>query len=109
MTLAEGKIPSLKTHQPFSLSSHSRITQLLPPPRSSARDSRLTWFNKNSMPTSSLVYISILHLPKSSPASILAAAWPPMDLLGHQWDLERNLKGHKPREFFSSLSGPLQM
>lgn len=97
-----------RPRQPFLLSSHSRISQLLPPPRSSARDSRLTWSSKNliSMPTSSLVYIPILHLPKSPPASILAAAWPPMDLLGHHWDLGRTLKGHRAQRVLLPLVRP---
>lgn len=58
------------------------------------------------MTTSSLVYIPILHLPKSPPASVLAAVWPPMDLLGHQWDLRRTLKGHRAQSVLLPLVRP---
>lgn len=114
MALAEGRVPSLATHRGSDslsyLAFNSRITQLLPPPRPLARDSRLAWSNKSSllisMPTSSLLYILILHLPKSPPASVPAAVWPPVGLLGHQWDLWRTLKGHRVRVLILPLVRP---
>lgn len=92
MALAEGRVPSLATHRGSDslsyLAFNSRITQLLPPPRPLARDSRLAWSNKSSllisMPTSSLLYILILPAsskksPSLSSSSCVAArgsAWP---------------------------------